>query len=84
MSYHVTITRSAEKELDRIPQKFAEHIEQGLESLAGNPRPRQSKKLKNTDYFRFRVGNYRVVYQINDQKREILVVRIAHRKEAYR
>lgn len=56
-----------------------------LRKLAENPRPPKATKLKGLDeLYRVRVGNYRIVYTIEDQKLLILIVRIAHRKDVYK
>jgi len=55
-----------------------------IEALAQVPRPPGSKKLKGgKDLWRVRIGDYRVVYSVNDDEKEIQVTRIAHRREAY-
>ena len=57
---------------------------EALVSLSENPRPNGCKKLVGTDSWRFRVGEYRIVYSIEDNVLLIEVIRVAHRKEVYR
>ena len=55
-----------------------------LEHLASTPRPQGCRKLKGGDKeWRIRVGDYRIVYEIDDAARTVDVTRIAHRREAY-
>ena len=56
-----------------------------IDSLSENPRPRQSSKLKDTERtYRLRVGDYRVIYQIDDEIKEVIVFHVRHRKDVYR
>ena len=56
-----------------------------MDALAANPRPKGVKKLSGPDdLYRIRVGDYRIVYQIHDDRLIVLVVRIGHRKDVYR
>ena len=56
-----------------------------VEALGTNPRPRQSHKLAESESsYRLRVGDYRVIYQVDDEAKLVTVFRIAHRREAYR
>jgi len=84
MSYRVIVTRSAEKELDRIPDQISVRIEKSLQNLEINPRNLQTKKLKDSNFYRLRVGDYRVIYLIDDPNQIVRVEHIRHRKEAYR
>ena len=85
MSYAVTFSPSAKKELDRLPTKSSERIVSTIESLAENPRPHGSLKLEGTsNQYRIRVGDYRIVYSVEDRAVHVLIIRIRHRKDAYR
>ncbi len=55
-----------------------------IDALADNPRPSGAVRLKGTDFFRVRIGDYRVVYEVHDSVLRVLVVRVAHRREVYR
>jgi mRNA interferase RelE/StbE len=83
-SYRVRLTTSAEKELHGLPAKLVARIVARLERLASTPRPPGCKKLRGGDNeWRVRVGDYRVVYEIDDDARTVDVTRIAHRREVY-
>lgn len=82
--YRVELKPSARKELTRLPAQLIARIVPRLESLASNPRPPGCKKLKGGDNeWRIRVGDYRVVYTIEDASRLVEVTRIRHRSEVY-
>lgn len=84
-SYRVELTRSAEKDLRRIDKSRVATIYAGLESLSDDPRPPGVKKLSGADRtYRIRIGDYRVVYEIEDEVLLVLVIRVAHRKDVYR
>jgi mRNA interferase RelE/StbE len=83
--YATTFARSARKELDKLPPPQAERILKRIENLISNPRPVGSVKLKgNDDLWRVRVGDYRVIYQIDDRKMLIDISIIRHRRDVYR
>jgi mRNA interferase RelE/StbE len=83
--YELIIKPSAEKEMDRLPARFRQHVVAALEGLRDDPRPPGCAKLHGTnDLWRIRVGQYRVVYAIQDDALVVLVVRVAHRKDIYR
>ena len=82
--YSVELKVSARKELERLPAKLIERIFPKLEGLASEPRPAGCKKLKGGQReWRIRVGDYRVVYTIDDEKMLVSVMRIRHRSEVY-
>lgn len=83
-SYRVALTTSAEKELRALPAKVVGRIMPRVGRLASAPRPPGCKKLKGGDNeWRIRVGEYRIVYEIDDTARIVDVTRIAHRREVY-
>jgi mRNA interferase RelE/StbE len=83
-SYRVALTASAEKELRALSRKTVARMMPRLEHLASTPRPPGCKKLKGGDKeWRIRVGDYRIVYVIDDSARTVDVTRIAHRREVY-
>ena len=83
-SYRVVLTSSAERELKKLPADLVARILPRLESLASNTRPAGCRKLQGGDReWRIRVGDYRVVYTIDDGKLLVEVVRIRHRREVY-
>ena len=85
MAYEIIIGKDAEKSLDRIPRRTRTRILDALEDLRSEPRPHGCVKLEGADdLWRIRVGSYRVIYTIQDAELVVLVVRVAHRKDAYR
>jgi mRNA interferase RelE/StbE len=83
-SYKVALTSSAAKELQKLPNQVVARIFARIESLASNPRPPGCKKLQGGDReWRIRVGDYRVVYTIDDAGSLVEVTRIRHRKDVY-
>jgi len=82
--YRVSLKSSAEKELFQLPAPVSARIFPRIKALASDPRPHGSKKLSGgKDEWRIRVGDYRVVYVIDDEEKRVKVTRIAHRREAY-
>jgi mRNA interferase RelE/StbE len=82
--YRVALTTSAERELQRLAASLVARLVARLDRLASDPRPPGCKKLKGGDKeWRIRVGDYRIVYEINDRARTVEVTRIAHRREVY-
>ncbi|MGD9857553.1 MAG: type II toxin-antitoxin system RelE/ParE family toxin [Planctomycetaceae bacterium] len=85
MAYRVELKPRADKELRALPQSVQLRVVRALRDLSENPRPAGVKKLAGeTDLYRIRVGDYRVVYQIQDERLLVLVVRVAHRRDVYR
>jgi mRNA interferase RelE/StbE len=84
MPYLVKLKKSAEKELDHLPPRIHEKVIHILLSLQENPFPSNSKKLRGRDGYRIRVGDYRVLYLIDQSDRSIEVISVAHRREVYR
>jgi mRNA interferase RelE/StbE len=83
-SYSLLIKPSAVKELEKLPAKPRRLIIRKIESLAEDPRPRGSEKLSGKDLHRVRQGDYRILYDVQDKARVVVVIRIGHRREVYR
>lgn len=85
MMYKVIIKKEALKELKLLPRIVVVDITKSIEQLSDNPRPAGCKKLKGSkeDLWRIRVGNYRVIYLIEDIVRIVNVRKIGHRKDVY-
>ena len=84
MAYAVILRRSAEKELDRFPERVRHRITRRLLDLESNPRPHGVQKLQGHDGYRVRIGDYRVLYLIDDEAKKIEVLAVGHRREVYR
>ncbi len=83
--YRVEIARSALKALQKLPAAYRDAIRERIRGLRQNPRPPGCQKLRGErDKFRLRVGPYRILYTIDDERQRMRVVVIAHRREAYR
>ena len=83
-NYRVMFARSARKELERIESDMMPRILSKIESLSQTPRPRDSRKLRTqTALWRIRIGDYRVIYGIDDTQCVIDIVAIRHRSDAY-
>jgi mRNA interferase RelE/StbE len=85
-AYSIQIKRSAAKEIEAIGQRRdRQRLVTRIEALADDPRPPGSEKLAgSSELYRVRVGNYRILYAIDDAVRVVAIVRVAHRKLAYR
>ena len=84
MTYRVLLASRAESQLDGIPFHEYLRLDAAIVSLGQNPRPHNCRKMKTSDSWRVRVGNYRIVYAIDDTLRTVLVLNIGHRREIYR
>ena len=83
-SYNVEFSENVRKDFRKIPNADAARILGKIHALEEDARPPGSKKLKGEKLYRIRVGVYRVVYEIEDERLVVFVVRVKHRKEAYR
>jgi len=83
MNYAVSILRRAQKELSQLSSPSFERVCDAIRSLAGNPRPPGCRKLVGREGWRIRVGDYRVIYQIDDPARTVLVLHVGHRRDIY-
>ena len=86
MSYTVLLERQAEKELRSLSPQMLRRIDKRLLALADEPWPRGSAKLKGkeTEGWRIKVGDYRILYIVDKKQKVVKVHRIKHRREAYR
>ena len=85
MSYRIEIKRSAAKALKEIPKANRKRIVEKIDSLAESPPNPDTTKMKGDNPFhKVRVGDYRIVYEIQEDVLVILVIKIGHRKDIYR
>jgi mRNA interferase RelE/StbE len=85
MKYRVEVSAHARKQLQRLPKSEQKKILDKLTALSEEPRPFGYKKLfYYTDFFRVRVGNYRIIYTIEDQQLVVAVVEVTNRRDAYK
>lgn len=83
MNYVLLILHRAQKQLANLDKNEFGRVRDAIALLADNPRPSGCKKLVGRDGWRIRVGNYRVVYEIDDARREITVLDVGHRRDIY-
>jgi len=82
--YNVFLKRSAEKELRMLPDQLHDRMVANLQNLKQNPRPPGVKKLSGRKGYRIRVGDYRVLFMIDDVSNKVEVYAIRHRRDVYR
>ena len=83
MPYRIVLTKSAIKELEGLSPKIHDKIVAHLRQLEQNPRIFGAEKLTAINAYKLRVGNYRIVYEINDSEKELRVVMVEDRKQVY-
>ena len=83
MMYQIVIDRYAKKQLSKIPRPHFNRIVKAIEDLSLNPRPVGFKKLTGRPGYRIRIGDYRVIYGIEDTVLSVFVIDIGHRKNIY-
>lgn len=83
--YDVLLERNAEKDLRKQPKKVFKQIILQIKLLADVPRPKYTKKLIDyNNFWRIRIGSYRVIYEIIDSSETIRIYKIKHRKDVYK
>jgi len=84
VKYSLEIKQSAQKELDALEDTLFTRIDRKILALADNPRPAGCKKLRGyKDQWRIRIGDWRVLYIVDDQAKVITITGVAHRREVY-
>lgn len=84
MTYRLAILRRAQKELAQLPSSSFQRVVDAVRELARNPRPPGCLKLSGREGWRIRIGDYRVVYEIDDEEPSVTVLHIGHRRDVYR
>jgi mRNA interferase RelE/StbE len=84
--YRIEFTQAALRDLKGLPKDALQRINAAMLLLAENPRPPKAQRLQGNlrDYHRVRVGNYRIIYRIEDDRLVVCVVKIGDRKDVYR
>ena len=82
--YRVKVIAQAQKDLDAFHGKAFDNIKKKILSLSANPRPFGAIKITQEEGYRLRVGDYRILYRIDDKFKGVVIYRVKHRKEAYR
>lgn len=84
-TYRIDWKKSALRELKRLDKQVVPRIVEAVEGLSDKPIPPGARKLKGSDQsYRIRVGNYRIIYELLKSRLVVQIVRVRHRKEAYR
>jgi mRNA interferase RelE/StbE len=85
MSYQLALGRVAKRDLQRLDKVWQRHVAKHLQALIDAPRPSGVVKLRGAENeWRIRVGDYRIIYEIDDDKRLVTILRIRHRRQVYR
>jgi mRNA interferase RelE/StbE len=86
VSYRILIDSRAAKQLERLPKSIVGRIHEAVTALADQPRPPGAKLLRGKlkSGWRVRIGDYRVLYRIDDERKEVAIFDIGHRRELYR
>lgn len=84
MKYSLFILPRAVKELSSLDEKEYIKIKKDILRLSDNPRPFGCSKLTRREGWKIRVGDYRVIYEINDSAKEVIVLHVGHRRDVYR
>jgi len=82
--YAIKLIPQAQKDLNNLPPKIFQKTKTVIFGLGQTPRPQGAIKLTEQEGYRVRIGDYRILYRIDDTAKEIYIYRIKHRKEAYR
>lgn len=83
-SYELVFKKSVAKDLRAFPKKDVQRLLRRIRALAEDPRPAGCEKLTGRNRYRVRQGAYRILYEIEDARLIVLVVKVAHRREVYR
>jgi len=86
VNYRILIDPRAARQLESLPKTAIDRLDRAIVSLGAIPRPPGTKRLKGRfqEGWRLRVGNYRILYKIDDEAREVSIFEIGHRREVYR
>jgi mRNA interferase RelE/StbE len=84
MVYKIKIVSSAERQFLKLSVLLQDKLSVKILSLAKNPRPFGNQKLRDSQFYRIRIGDYRIIYSINDKTRAVEILDIGHRREIYR
>lgn len=82
--YALLAKPTVEKDLRAIHPDDLAAVNEKIKSLAEQPRQHKTEKLKGVEGYRLRVGNYRILYNIDDHAKTVTIHRVQHRKQAYR
>jgi mRNA interferase RelE/StbE len=84
VSYELVVPPKVRKVIARLPDTAKERVSHAIDGLVETPRPVGSLKLKGSELRRVRVGEYRILYDVDDESRKITITKVDHRRESYR
>lgn len=84
MRYRLQVVPGGKRDLRALPQDLYPAIRDAISALRTDPRPRGSEKLKDRPGYRVRVGDYRIIYDVDDARQIVMIHRVRHRREIYR
>jgi mRNA interferase RelE/StbE len=82
--YKISVRGKAKKQILQISPPHFQRIKNQIDKLRENPRPNGAKKLKGESGYRIRVGNYRILYEIDDKAKLLIIYRVKHRRDVYK
>ena len=82
--YRLEVSHTAHRQIRKLPVRTQDRINKTISGLAENPRPSGVKKLTAREGYRVRVGDYRILYRIDDTERVIVIYRVMGRGDVYR
>lgn len=82
--YDIQISSSAERQFRKLPASLQSKLKSKILALTTNPRPNGSQKLHASQAYRIRLGDYRILYEINDSQKIVYICDIGHRRDIYR
>lgn len=86
MTYRIEVAPAAERQLRKLDPVARRRVQAAIEILAGTPRPPGAEALAGqpSGTLRVRTGDYRIVYEVHDDRLVVLVIRVGHRRDVYR
>ena len=84
MSYEIVVPRRVRKAIARLPENVHGRVSGTIDGLVEEPRPRGCVSMRGSGTWRIRVGDYRIIYEIDDDRRAVEILKVAHRRESYR
>ena len=84
MTYSVWVLRRAQKELAQLPRDSYNQVRDRILALADGPKPSGCRKLTGREGWRLRVGDFRVLYEIDDESKRVTILHVGHRRDIYR
>jgi len=84
LAFRIEFTPRSIREIKKLPHQVQDDLREAIAGLGANPRPPRAEKMKGYPWFKIRVGDYRVVYAIEDKILLVLIIRVGDRKEVYR